>query len=1113
MPSRHRPARDQAERDAAGRERDRNVLIDAGAGTGKTTILIDRLVSMVAPETGPAVPITRVAAITFTRKAAGELRLRIREELLRALAEPGAAGERRGHLLDALAGLDTAYIGTIHSFADRLLRLRPVEAQLSPSYEIAEDDGDLVHETFEVLLHAVENQTLRDELAGTPAVERADEVIRTVLLTLEAGLLPESQESLHHTRFGLDALVEGFIRLRDMPPPDAPPVPFDAVAFSAGVDAFLHHARAVTGASPGTRWIRAAADLLASSRDLEDPVVLFGLLRSLLERQPRKVTKRDTFAGDDVAWKAWQAFGKGEKGGEPLCDAICVPVHRCIATRLVRLFPVVVVLYEKVKSRHRALDQLDLLVKLRDLLVANRAVRAEFQGMFDHVFVDEFQDTDPLQAEIVLFLCERGAEAARWDDVQLREHALTLVGDPKQSIYRFRRADVAMYDAVRLVVERGPHLTVRLSANFRSVPPLIGWLNDRFARVLETSPDGRPFDRATGRVFHAALDAGREGSGAPAVHILPFDFGDARKHRVDDYRVLEGRALARYLWWLVDASGMTIEDPIDGRHRRVRFGDVAVLAVSTWRVSLLFPALDDAGIPYASRGGTLFLSDPLHRQFLLGLRSLADRDDGVAEAALLRPPFFAVDPADLLLEREDADSPDERVRRAREARVIVRELRRRRFDRAPGATARDLLEHTAFARAVARGPNGAQRLARLRELCLLLEQRAAEDGLDYDAVTAELREWVDAPAQVDPPYPVGTEAIQILTVHQAKGLEFPVVVLWDGKGQWDTRVQLEPWRMERDGPGWILNLEGLSSEEPPGLGLRDTERRYLDAERRRVVYVAATRARDLLVVPRAGQVKPGKLVCGDLLEGCEPALTHELPPYRGDAPPPWATIAPADAVATADGAAVEHDVMARWAAAGAEAARPRFKPASVSGEAHALQAVAPGDLEETPTAKPRAGRFGPLFGTVVHAAIGLVLRDEGLSVEEAVRRAAGHAGLDEHLDDADADVGRAVETLRAEGLARRPGSDLQLEYPVAGRGESGLLLTGYVDLVSATDDRLDVLDFKTDAPPESTVGEVYPAYAWQAATYGRLLSAAGVAPGRPSRCGLLFTADGGIRWL
>ena len=577
--------------------------------------------------------------------------------------------------------------------------------------------------------------------------------------------------------------------------------------------------------------------------------------------------------------------------------------------------------------------------------------------------------------------------------------------------------------------------------------------------------------------------------------------------------MLEGRALARYLRWLVDASGMTIEDPIDGQSRRVRFGDIAVLAVSTWRLSLLFPTLDDAGIPFASRGGTLFLSDPLHRQFLLGLRSLADRDDGVAEAALLRPPFFAVDPADLLLEREDDDSPDERVRRASEARAIVRELRRRRFDRAPGATARDLLEGTAFARAVALGPNGAQRLARLRELCLLLEQHAAKDGLDYDAVTAELREWVDAPAQVDPPYPVGTEAIQVLTVHQAKGLEFPVVVLWDGKGQWDTRVQLEPWRMERDGPGWILNLEGLSSEEPPGLGLRGTERRYLDAERRRVVYVAATRARDLLVVPRAGQVKPGKLVCGDLLEACEPARVHELPPYREDALPPWARLAPAGAVAASDGADVEHDITVRWTAAGAEAARPRFKPASVSGEARAVRIGEPGDLEESPAAKPRAGRFGPLFGTVVHAAIGLVLRDTRLSIEAAVRCAAAHGSLEDHIDDAVADVRRALEALRAEGLVRPCGPNLQLEYPVAGHGDGGLLLVGYVDLVNATREHLDVLDFKTDAPPQGSVADAYPEYSAQVATYGRLLTEAGLSAIRQLRCGLLFTADGAIRWV
>ena len=104
------------------------------------------------------------------------------------------------------------------------------------------------------------------------------------------------------------------------------------------------------------------------------------------------------------------------------------------------------------KTRHRRLDQLDLLVKLRDLLVANLEVRGEFQRLFDHVFVDEFQDTDPLQAEIILLPVRARARRRRWDQVVLRPGALTLVGDPKQSIYRFRRADVAMYDRVRQVV-------------------------------------------------------------------------------------------------------------------------------------------------------------------------------------------------------------------------------------------------------------------------------------------------------------------------------------------------------------------------------------------------------------------------------------------------------------------------------------------------------------------------------------------------------------------------------------------------------------------------------------------------------------------------------------
>ena len=155
------PAPDQAQRDAAIHERARNVLIDAGAGTGKTTTLVDRLIELVAPTVdASALSIGRIAALTFTRKAAGELRLKIRERLLAALAEPELPASRAAQLRDAVAGLDTAHVGTIHSFADRLLRLRPVQAELSPSYEVADDPDDLVAETVDILLHAVQSGTL-----------------------------------------------------------------------------------------------------------------------------------------------------------------------------------------------------------------------------------------------------------------------------------------------------------------------------------------------------------------------------------------------------------------------------------------------------------------------------------------------------------------------------------------------------------------------------------------------------------------------------------------------------------------------------------------------------------------------------------------------------------------------------------------------------------------------------------------------------------------------------------------------------------------------------------------------------------------------------------------
>jgi len=1114
-----KPAPDQAQRDAAIHERTRNVLIDAGAGTGKTAILVARLVEMVAPTSGARpIPIRRMAAITFTRKAAGELRLRIREQLLEALAEPGLAAEREGRLREALSDLDTAHVGTIHGFADRLLRLRPVEAELSPSYEIVEDEDELVRETWDVLLHAAQNGTLGAELRGAVSSDRATEATETLLLALTAGLRAESSENEWTTFFGLDALTAEFIRQRDVPPAEAEAARFDAAAFRRAASAFVALARPLHGTSPGARWIRETAERLSRLPEDDDPERLFLVIRRAIQARPRNRQKGQGFGGDDIAWDAWKVIDQGDGTAAPLLDTLRAPLDRWMATRLVRLFPVVTALYEKVKVRRQTLDQLDLLIKLRDLLVQNREIRREFQGLFDHIFVDEFQDTDPLQAEIVLFLCEREPAAARLDEIVLRDDALTIVGDPKQSVYRFRRADIGMYDRVRHIIERSAHLPITLSANFRSVPTLLRWINDRFDTILGRSPDGRPFAPESGTVFYQPLAPGRDGAPSRPVHVLPVEFPDTHKHKADEYRGLEGEALGRYLRWLVDASDIRIEDPLDRRIRRIGYGDIAVLAVSTWRLSLLFPWLDAEGVPYASRGGTLFLADPLSRQFLLGLRALADRDDGVAEAALLRPPFFALDPTDLLRERaasEGCSEEDEAVRRARGARELVTSLRRHRFDRSPGTTARDLLDHTAFARTIALGPNGLQRLARLRELCLVLEQIAAEECLDYDAATARLRAWVTAPVQLDPPPPIGGEAVLVSTVHQAKGLEFPVVVLWDGRGQWTTRLPDRAWRVERDGRGWTMSLDGLAWEEPAGLALRQTERQYLDAERRRVIYVAATRARDLLVVPRTGTLKAGNMICADLFAGADPAAMVELDTYVHGAGAVWSNEVKKPArPAPADGDQLEREVAERWSVALTESARPRFRPISVSGEVHTAMAQAETDAGDDPaTRKPREGRFGHVFGTTVHHAISSLLGDPSLSPVEAVNAVATRIGLTEHLEEAAADVTRALRALRAEGLVRPLGADLRLGYPLAAPWQDGALLMGYADLIGATADRLDVVDVKTDTPPPDAVEKTYPEYARQVRLYGHLLQVAGLVGERKLRLGLLFSADGVIRWV
>ena len=285
-----------------------NVLVDAGAGTGKTTLLVARLVEMVAPsdDSSKATPLERVAAVTFTRKAAGELKLRVREKLLSELAgKPSPL--RRDRLSLALAAADTAFIGTIHGFSDRLLRRRPVEARLSPSYEILEDASGLTHEAFEILLQASEAGRLADELAGTSCPpERAEEAQDHIRAALAAEVRAGTKEGPWRDRRGLDALFDGFLLHRDVPPRDAEPAPFPAGRVGQAIREFLALARESRGVNPG-RGGWPAAGRLERLAEETDPVVLFREVSTALAYRPGEL-KSVEFEGDPAGWEALKAW-------------------------------------------------------------------------------------------------------------------------------------------------------------------------------------------------------------------------------------------------------------------------------------------------------------------------------------------------------------------------------------------------------------------------------------------------------------------------------------------------------------------------------------------------------------------------------------------------------------------------------------------------------------------------------------------------------------------------------------------------------------------------------------------------------------------------------------
>jgi len=621
---------DQRERDAAVAELGVTFLVEAGAGTGKTSILVERFVNCLRH----GADLASIAAITFTDKAAGELRERVTRRLQELLSgskpdEPFPLGpDERKAVQDALDAIDTAVVSTIHSFAARLLRERPVEARIDPAFAQLDDLGS------ELMLARLWRDWL-DELATAPESAGA----QALRAALEAGVALSTVQKVAAEHFARrHSLDLAAARARCSPGQGGPGVERDIASLKSIVPALRDEARACR--KPDDLLCAGLRDLAGALHELPasgDGDVLGWELVALAAR-------RKTFGSKGAGSAANWPQGKEQPLGarDSALDSIEAAAGRYrehIASLVSCASAEFSVFAQRRQRQAGLLDFDDLLGMTRDMLRGSgrppaeaARIRAYFQDRFRYLLVDEFQDTDPLQVEIVFLLCAADPRDDDWQTLRLEPGKLFLVGDPKQSIYRFRDADITTFKRVKDRIAGQGGRVVPIIQNFRTVPGIVAWVNAAFAPILGSEEtDLRP--------AYSAIAAGRQSDAAgEKVLVLPAGAGQDQLP-MGAARQAEAAAVVAFLAGLED-RGWIVRDPATKRERPARVGDVTVLFKTYTAIGVYEDALRESGVPYRVEGGRSYFQRAEVHDVISALRAVDVPGDTLAVYAALHSSLF-----------------------------------------------------------------------------------------------------------------------------------------------------------------------------------------------------------------------------------------------------------------------------------------------------------------------------------------------------------------------------------------------------------------------------------------------------------------------------------------
>ncbi|GJH14302.1 UvrD-helicase domain-containing protein [Caballeronia novacaledonica] len=864
---------------------DQSILVEAGAGSGKTAVMAGRIALMLANGVAPRA----IAAVTFTELAASELISRVREfvaELsegkigpeLRIALPDGLSPAHLARLAESSAAIDEITCSTIHGFCQRLIKPYPVEADLDPGASVmVRNQGDLV-------FGEIADGWLREALAGTQTGVLAEMVLKMPAETVRL----------------VTKIAENLRRRRTLCASAAPALQPRFTAFLRTAAAFADFVRTAPVPEAGSAQIAEGLEAFAATLAVSpNPAAPAALVRMLVTRPERVFTKSGGLRAysrqqkwidvaraqglsraegirlNDEAKALYQVFGVAwnellEAAASHALSALIDDAKQILAR------------YREYKRTAALLDFDDLIFAARDLLREHDAVRRALGKRYRYVLVDEFQDTDPLQTEIFWRLCgdpASGADSRDWTRFRIRPGALFLVGDPKQAIYRFRGADVGAYvmarDAFRA---QNPQSVLSISTNFRSCAPILDYVNARFQNVL--SVEGQPGFTALDP-FHG--DRGEQACVAALDIAVPDAPGEADTARQRD---AEAESVGDLCARLVGSA--SVLDRRTGEARPCRPGDIALLAPTgsdLWRYE---EALERRGIPVATQAGKGFFRRQEIQDLIAITRVLADRKDALALGALLRGPLVGLTDEDLLdivwaLPRAGEGERVGRLDLAVDGAAIAHPLARDMIGklqalakRSHVTTPHDLLSQAIDVmrvRHVLRERHGreAERALANVDLYLGLSTDYAVRGLGAFAEAMTLA-WSDEEKAVEGQADAPEESVALLTMHAAKGLEWPVVI------PVNTMTGVKPADgavAQRATDTFLCPVLGV---EPIGYAsAREDEKTELDRERIRLWYVAATRARELLVLPRLDveALKNAWIGLFDLAIGTLPALDVE----------------------------------------------------------------------------------------------------------------------------------------------------------------------------------------------------------------------------------------------